>query len=274
MTRLLRHRPTLLSIATALLANAAGGQIIGGPAPPPIDWEQKLGANLPLDTTFRSHEGKEVQLGDYFGERPVILALVYYECPMLCNLLLDGLIDSLRQVEFTTGEEFSLVAVSIDHEETPELAAGKRAAYLEAYGREEAAEDWHFLVGEPTSIQAVADAVGFQYAFVPETGEYAHGAGVTILTNDGVVSSVLLGLEFEPRDVRLGLVEAAKGEIGSPIDQILLRCFHYDPAKGQYGFAIMSVLRASGLATVAVLLIVVLRNFLRERSAMQQGATT
>ena len=238
---------------------------MGGPPPPPVEWEQRLGEVLPLQETFRLHTGETLALGELFDGRPVVLALVYYECPMLCNMILDGLVRALDQVSFDAGDEYRVVALSIDPGETPELAAAKRDAYLEAYGREVAFDDWSFLVGDEPAIRRVAETVGYEYTYVAETGEYAHGAGITILTPEGVVSRVLLGIEYEPRDVRLALVEASEGNIGTVVDQFLLRCFHYDPARGKYGLAILNTLRGAGLATVAILAIVVIRLLRRER---------
>jgi protein SCO1/2 len=197
-----------------------------------------------------------------------VLALVYYECPMLCGLVLEGLVRALRAVDFTTGQDFDVLVVSIDPAETPQLAAAKRANALAAYGLdpgEESAGAWRFLVGAEADVAALADAVGFEYSYVPERDEWAHGAGVTILTPDAVVSRILFGVDFAPRDLRFALVEASEGTIGSPLDQILLRCFHYDPLRGKYGFAIMTAVRALGLGTVAVLAFFVLRWLARER---------
>jgi protein SCO1/2 len=266
-----RSAPTLLAaLAVALLALArpSGAQIMPGPEPPPVAWTQRLGAELPVDARFTDHTGRALALGECFGERPVVLALVYYECPMLCGLVLEGLVRALRAVDFTTGQDFDVLVVSIDPAETPQLAAAKRANALAAYGLdpgEESAGAWRFLVGAEADVAALADAVGFEYSYVPERDEWAHGAGVTILTPDAVVSRILFGVDFAPRDLRFALVEASEGTIGSPLDQILLRCFHYDPLRGKYGFAIMTAVRALGLGTVAVLAFFVLRWLARER---------
>jgi protein SCO1/2 len=266
-----RSAPTLLAaLAVALLALArpSGAQIMPGPEPPPVAWTQRLGAELPVDARFTDHTGRALALGECFGERPVVLALVYYECPMLCGLVLEGLVRALRAVDFTTGQDFDVLVVSIDPAETPQLAAAKRANALAAYGLdpgEESAGAWRFLVGAEADVAALADAVGFEYSYVPERDEWAHGAGVTILTPDAVVSRILFGVDFAPRDLRFALVEASEGTIGSPLDQILLRCFHYDPLRGKYGFAIMTAVRALGLGTVSVLAFFVLRWLARER---------
>lgn len=251
-------------------AAPAAAQIMNGPPPPRVEWAQKLGAQLPLETRFVDHEGHELTLGAALGERPVVLAFVYYECPMLCGLVLEGLVQSLRAVDFTTGQDFDVLVISIDPTETPALAAAKRASALKAFGLDPGAPEaasWRFLVGAEADIRAVTDAAGFSYTYVPETDQWAHAAGITVLTPGGVVSRVLFGVEYAPRDLRLALVEASRGSIGTPIDQILLRCFHYDPTRGKYGFAILAIVRAAGCLTLSVLGFFVLRWIRRERRA-------
>lgn len=250
---------------------ASAAQILGGPEMPPVEWEQRLGAQVPLDAHFVDHEGRDVRLDELLGERPVVLALVYYECPMLCNLVLEGLVSALRDVSFDAGQDYRVVVVSIDPHESHELAAAKRQAYLQAYDRPGSEGDWSFLVGEEAEIRRLAESIGFRYTYVEETGEYAHGAGVTVLTAGGVVSSVLFGASFEPRDLRLALVEAGQGRVGSPIDQILLRCFHYDPSKGKYGLAILGGLRLAGTLTVLLIGGAIARQLLRERRSTSPG---
>ncbi len=261
------------ALALALLAlapSAPAAQIMGGPPQPKVEWRQNLGTELPLTARFTDHEGRELALGECFGKRPVVLALVYYECPMLCGLVLEGMVQSLRGVSFTTGTDFDVLVVSIDPEETPALAAAKRKNTLAAYGLaadDPAAGAWRFLVGKEPDVRALADAVGFEYSYIPETDQWAHAAGITVLTPQGVVARILFGVEFAPRDLRLALVEAAQGAIGSPLDQVLLRCFQYDPTHGKYGFAILALVRLLGTATLVVLLLFVLRSLLRERRA-------
>ena len=266
-----------LATLAALLAQAApaAAQIMRGPEPPPVSWSQELGAEIPLDARFLDHEGHALALRECFGDRPVVLALVYYECPMLCGLVLEGLVKALRAVDFTTGEDFDVLVVSIDPGETPALAAAKRASALGAFGLAAdapAAAAWRFLVGEEREIRALASAVGFGYSYVPERDEWAHAAGITVLTSRGRVARVLFGVEFAPRDLRLALVEASQGTIGTPIDQVLLRCFHYDPTRGKYGLAILTLVRALGTLTVLVLGAFVVRHILRERRSSQPGA--
>ena len=265
----------LLGSTLLALGTTAGAQILTGPEPPKVSWSQELGAEVPLGARFVDHEGRALTLRDCFGERPVVLALVYYECPMLCGLVLEGLVKGLRAVDFTTGEDFDVLVVSIDPEETPELAAAKRASALGAFGLAPdapAAAAWRFLVGEESEIRALTSAVGFGYSYVPERDEWAHGAGLTVLTPQGKVARVLFGVEFAPRDLRLALVEASQGTIGTPIDQVLLRCFHYDPTRGKYGLAILALVRALGTLTVLVLGAFVARHILRERRSPHPGA--
>jgi len=252
------------------------GQILPGPEPPKFDWQPALGATLPLDARFVDHEGRELALRDCLGPRPVVLALVYYRCPMLCGLVLEGMVQALRAVDFTTGTDFDVLVLSIDPRETPALAAEKRLSTLAGYGLapdDARAGAWRFLVGSESAVRSVADAVGFGYAYVSETGEYAHGAGLTVLTPGGQVSRVLFGVEFAPRDLRLSLVEASAGTIGTPIDQVLLRCFHYDPTRGKYGFAVLFVVRALGALTLFLLAFFVVGWLRRERRlALERGA--
>jgi protein SCO1/2 len=236
-----------------------------------IGLDQKLDAQLPLDTAFKDESGRDVRLGDFFGRRPVILTLVYYECPMLCTQVLNGLTSALGVLNFTVGQEFDIVTVSFDPKETPALASAKKAAYLERYNRAGADRGWHFLTGDEKSIAALTKAVGFRYAYNASIDEYAHVSGIMILTPDGKLSRYFYGIEYGPRDVRLALVEAADRKIGALADQLLLYCFHYDPRSARYSFAIMRVVRTLGLATLALMVagIVVLRR--REHGADGQA---
>ncbi len=230
-----------------------------------VDYEQRLGASVPLDLAFTDQDGATIRLGALFGAEPVLLALVYYECPMLCTLVLNDVLRCARAVPLDVGPDYRIVAVSIDPSETPELAAAKRDAFLAAYGRAGAEDGASFLVGEQASIAALADAVGFRYVYDGASGEYAHAAGIVLLTPQGVVSRYVLGLEYPPRDVRLGLVEASQGAIGSAVDHVLLFCFHYDPVSGRYGLAIMNIVRLAGALTVLVLAGFVLLMLRRDR---------
>jgi protein SCO1/2 len=218
-----------------------------------VGFDQNLGAALPLDAQFRNEEGDSVSLADYFGDKPVILSLVYYECPMLCNMVLNGIVSSLRVLKFDVGREFDVVTISIDPDESAELAKVKKDGYVKLYKRAGAAAGWHFLTGEEESIQRVAQAVGFRYEYDPETDEYAHAAGIVVLTPDGYISRYFYGMEYAPRDLRLGLVEAAEGSIGTVIDQALLFCYRYDPAAGTYSAVVINILKvAAALTLIAV----------------------
>jgi protein SCO1/2 len=215
--------------------------------------DQKLNEQVPLDLVFRDEFGNLVQLNEYFGQKPVILSLVYYECPMLCTLVLNGLVKTLRTLSFDAGDQFNIITVSFDPEETPALAAGKKRIYLKQYGRAGAEQGWHFLTGDTASIRQLTQAVGFRYHYDAEKDQFAHASGIMVITPQGKLARYFYGIEYSARDLRLALVEAAEGKIGSPVDQVLLYCFHYDPLTGKYGVVIMNVLRLAGIATVAIL---------------------
>ena len=215
--------------------------------------EQRLQAQIPLDLVFRDETGRQVQLGDYFSAKPVILTLAYYNCPNLCTLVLNGLVRALRALSFTAGEQFTVVTLSIDPRDTPALAAAKKAQYLRQYGSPAAATGWHFLTGESEAIQRLTDTVGFRYTYDAEQDQFAHASGIMLLTPQGVLARYFYGIEYAPRDLRLGLVEAAANRIGSPIDQLLLYCYHYDPRTGRYSLGILNVIRLAGLVTVLTL---------------------
>ncbi len=239
-----------------------------------IGIDQRIGEKVPLDLPFVDENGKDVKLGDYFGKRPVLLAMVYYECPMLCTQVLNGVTGALKTLSFDVGKEFDVVAVSINPREGPGLAAAKKEAYVERYGRPHTAQGWHFLTGREENIRALADAVGFRYEYDEEIKQYAHGAGVELLTPKGVVARYFYGIEYAPRDIRLGIIEASEERIGSPIDSVLLLCYHYDPATGTYGATVMTVVRIAAVLTMlgfAVFLFTVLR---RERSMHDQATAT
>lgn len=239
-----------------------------------VGLDQKLGSQAPLDLQFADESGARVRLGDYFGEKPVILTLVYYECPMLCTLILNGTVRALRTLEFSAGQEFEIVTVSIDPGETPALAAQKRAEYLDIYRREGAESGWHFLTGEEEQIRALAESVGFRYAYDPETDEYAHASGIMVLTPGGVVARYFYGVEYSPRDLRLGLIEASESRIGSPVDQVLLFCYHYDPLTGKYSFTIMNILRVAGALTllgIVTLIVTLLRREAKSKGVASAG---
>ncbi len=229
--------------------------------------DQRIGQSIPLDLVFTDESGAKVKLGQYFGKRPVILALVYYECPMLCTQVLNGLVSSLSVMNFDAGREFDVVAVSFNPKEGPELAAQKKAAYVERYGRPQAANGWHFLTGTQDSIDKLTAAVGFRYAYDEKIDQFAHGAGIELLTPKGVLSKYFYGIEFSARDIRLGLIEASEERIGTPIDSVLLFCYHYDPTTGKYGATVLGLIRLGGLATLLALGMFMTVSLRRERAA-------
>ncbi|HXE79410.1 MAG TPA: SCO family protein [Vicinamibacterales bacterium] len=284
-SRILLVWTAALTLATAAAAGApesapAPTQRVDSMAPPAgqmprllteIGLDQRLNEQLPLDLPFRDEQGREVTLAQYFGKRPVVLTLVYYECPMLCTQVLNGLVSALGVLRFSIGEEFEVVTISFDPGETPELAAAKKAAYIERYGRPGAERGWHFLTGSPRSIRAVTEAVGFRYAYNESVDQFAHVSGFMVLTPDGRLSRYFYGIEYGPRDIRLALLEAADGRIGSAVDQLFLYCFHYDPKSGRYSLAIMRIVRLAGVLTVGLIVggIVVMRR--REKAKRRPG---
>jgi len=231
--------------------------------------DQKLDGQLPLDLVFRDEGGREVRIEEYFRGRPVILAPVYYECPMLCNQVLNGLTESLKGLAFSAGEDFEVVAVSFDPRETPVLAAAKKESYVRRYGRAGADASWHFLTGDQESITRLTDAVGFRYRWDDATNQFAHASAVVVLTPRGKLSRYFYGVDYAPSDLRLGVVEASEGKVGSPVDQLLLYCFHYDPVTGKYGAAVMNVMKLSSV--VFLIVVGTLFVFLRRRNARRAG---
>jgi len=218
-----------------------------------VRFEQRLNEQLPLDVTFRDERGNAVKLADYFGKKPVILSLVYYQCPMLCTLVLNGLTETLIEQKFNVGDQFNVVTISFDSRETPAMAQAKKSTYLTRYGRKGAAEGWHFLTGDEQNIARVAAAVGFHYRFDPATGQFAHPSGIVVLTPEGKIARYFYGIEYPARDVRFGLIEAAQDRIGSPVDEVLLLCYHYDPKSGKYNSLAMGSVRVAGVLTLAAL---------------------
>jgi protein SCO1/2 len=215
--------------------------------------EQHLNEQIPPALTFRDETGKSVQLADYFGKKPMILNLVYYQCPMLCGEVLSGLESALRVLKFDVGKEFDVLTVSFDPKETPEMASAKKAEYLKRYGRPGATAGWHFLTGSQSSIDALTKAAGFQYQYDPKSGQFAHATAIMVLTPEGKIAQYYYGVEFAPKDLRLGLVQASENKIGTVVDQVLLYCYHYDPDTGKYGAIISRVLQLSAGATILIL---------------------
>jgi protein SCO1 len=215
--------------------------------------DQKLNESIPLDLKFNDENGKPVELRQYFGSGPVVLSLVYYNCPMLCTQVLNGLERSLKQVSLDLGKDYTVVTVSIDPTERPVLASAKQQLYAGMYGRPGATRGWHFLTGDEPQIKQLASAVGFRYAYDPDSKQFAHASAIMLLTPEGRLSRYFYGINYPWRDLRLGLVDASEGKIGSPVDAVLLFCYHYDPATGKYGVVISHVLQiAGGLTILAV----------------------
>jgi protein SCO1 len=257
MLRFMRFMAVLATISSCLFVGIQAQQIMGSAAPPvgigEVGIDQKLNEQIPLHLQFRDDSGRVVTLKEYFNKRPVVLALVYYECPMLCTLILNGMLTSFRALAFNPGEEFEIITVSIDPRETPELAAAKKAEYLAGYGRPGAEQGWHFLTGEEENIRQLADAVGFRYFYDTKTEEYGHASAIMVATPSGRLARYFYGIEYSTRDLRLSLVEASNNRIGSPVDQILLYCFHYDPMTGKYGLVIRNLLRLGGAITLLMI---------------------
>jgi protein SCO1 len=266
-------RKLALSLALgAALGGVARAQYFTPPetktvAPPGLEGvgiDQRLNEPVPLDLTFKDEQGKTVRLGDYFhGGRPVILNLVYYQCPMLCTEVLNGLTAALKVIRFEPGKQFEIVTLSIDPRETPQLAANKKEMYLKRLGNPDAAQGWHFLTGEQAQIASLAGAVGWRYRYDARLDQFAHAAGIVLITPEGRIAQYYYGVEYSAKDMRLGIVEASQNKIGSLADQVLLYCYHYDPRTGRYGATITNVIRLAGLATVIVLgsaLVLLFRN--------------
>ena len=240
------------------------------PALREIGFDQHLDEQLPLDTPLRDEEGRGVRLGDYFGARPVVLVFAYYDCPMLCTLAINGLSSALNVLSLNPGVDFEIVTISIDPRDTPAAAAAKKTFYLDRYKRNGAATGWHFLTADQPSIDRLTKAAGFRYAWDQETKQFAHPTGIIVLMPDGRMARYLFGIEYGPRDLRLAIVEASAGKVGSPVDALLLYCYHYDPMTGRYGLAIMRAMRIAGVTTVLALggfIFVMLR---RERRALNR----
>lgn len=264
LSRSLAALATLAFLATGAHAGAIapaplgsfGKQASATPGPlVDVGIDQRLGTSLPLEAVFRDEQGKQVRLGDYFGpgKKPAVVALAYYECPMLCTLVLNGLVKAIRPISLTAGSDFDVIAISIDPKEGPELAAKKKANYLESYARKGDGTAFHFLTGDEASIKAVTEAVGFRYRPVEGTKEFAHAAAIYVTTPAGVLARYFLGVEYSSRDLRLALVEAAEGKIGNLADQLMLFCYRYDPSAGKYTMEALAAVRLGGLATVVSL---------------------
>lgn len=270
----------MLVLVLAVCGSSALAQITQPPdtkrVKPPglqnVGIDQNLDAQVPLDLKFQDEQGKTVKLGDYFhAGRPVLLTLVYYQCPMLCGEVLNGTSAAMKVLKFNPGKEYEVVTVSIDPRETPDLAAAKKQTYMERLDRPGAEKGWHFLVGKQPEITALADAVGFHYQYDPKSKQFAHAAGIMLLTPQGHVAQYYYGVEYSAKDMRLGIIEASQNKIGNLADKLILYCYHYDPRTGKYGAIITNIVRLAGAATVLVLGSFLIIMFRRDSSDKRNG---
>jgi protein SCO1/2 len=262
-----KNAVALTVVAMALLVLPARAQQV---SPPPIlrgaNIAQRLNEPIPLEIIFRDEDGKAVHLGNYFGKKPIVLSLVYFDCPALCTEVLNGELRTMKAISLDLGKDFDAITVSFEPKDVPALAKAKRDVYAGQYGRPGAAGSWHFLTGEQPSIDALTAAAGFHYAYDSASRQYAHAAAILVLTPQGRIARYFYGVTYPARDFRLGLVEASEGKIGTPTDHALLYCYQYDPMTGKYGLMVMNVVRAAGLLTVLVLGIFMFVMFRRERN--------
>jgi protein SCO1/2 len=258
-----------LAFSGEFRATAQGAPPAEAPLPAPpvkdIGFDQKIGEAVPLDLAFRDEAGKTVHLRDYLGKKPVVLSLVYFDCPMLCGMTTDGLVRSLRALRMSVGTEFDVLSVSFDPRETSELASAKKGPVMRQYGRKGGAEGWHFLTGDKASVDALTKAVGFRYVWDAEQKQFAHATGVLILTPQGRVARYFFGIEYPAKDLRLGLIEASEEKLGNVVDQLLLLCYHYDPKVGRYTATVRNFLRGGAVLTIAAVAGLVLTLLNREK---------
>lgn len=259
--------PLCLGVLAVMLVSAAwaSAQYLRPEIFRDIGIEQRLDQQVPLDLPFRDETGRSVMLRDYFGKQPAVFVLAYFNCPMLCPLVLDGMVKSLREISLVPGKDFQVIVLDFNPREGPQQATEKKAQYLAAYGRAETADGWHFLTGDDASIVPVAKAIGFHYVYDPSSQQYAHSTAIMVLTPHGKVSRYFYGVQYLSRDVRLGLVEASDNKIGGRADQVLLYCLHYDPNTGKYGVLIMRLIRIAGLITVLAIGMMLFVFFRQER---------
>ena len=268
---------TLLALSSAAAAQTIPDNIGKSSAGLPtqlqnVGFEPQLNSQLPLDVNFRDESGREVQLREYFGRKPVLLALVYYGCPMLCNQVEMGVVGSLKMLSFNPARDYEVLFVSFDPRETPDMAAKKKAAALSRFGRPETAAGWHFLTGKEEAIRAVTSAANFRYSFDEKHNLFAHASGIMLLTPDGRISRYFYGVEYPSRDVRLGLVDASAGKIGTPIDHLLLFCFQYNPETARYSATVLRIVRLGGILTILAIVVGIL--VFRRRDARAASATS
>jgi protein SCO1 len=261
-----RFYAALLFALTGIAAISTSAQQLTTPAIlNKVGITQNLNAPIPPDLVFRDETGKSVRIGDFFGRKPIVLSLVYFDCPALCTEVLNGELRTMKAISLDLGKDFDAVTVSFEPKDSPALAKAKRDVYIGQYGRPGAADHWHFLTGDQQSIDALTDAVGFHYAYDSSIRQYAHAAAILVLTPDGRIDRYFYGVIYPARDVRLGLVEASEGKIGTLTDHALLYCYQYNPMTGKYGVVVMNVLRGAGGLTVLILGIFMTLMFLRER---------
>jgi protein SCO1 len=215
--------------------------------------DQRLNEQVPLDAVFKDEQGQEVRLGQFFKGKPVVLSLVYYTCPMLCTQVLNGELSVFRAMSFNIGEQYEVITVSFDSRETPQLAAAKKQTYIKGYNRAGGDAGWHFLTGDEANIKRLTEAVGFRYVWDEQTNQFAHASGIMVLTPEGKLARYYYGIEYQPKDLRLSLVEASQNKIGNPVDALMLYCYHYDPSTGKYGVVVMNVMRVGGVITVVLI---------------------
>jgi len=254
-----RNKFLVAGVIFAAFSSVAAAQTYGlpsGSVPPMLQGigiDQNLNAQIPLELTFNNETGQSVRLGQYFREKPVVLALVYYECPGLCDLILNGLSHVMQQVSLNVGSDYEVVTVSFNPQDSWQLAGAKKSNYIEKYNRPGAKQGWHFLTGKPDAIKSLADSVGFHYKYDPISKQFAHASAIVILTPEGKIARYFYGIEYKPRDFRLSLVEASANKIGTTADQVMLFCYHWDPMTGKYGVIIAQVTQVLGTATVLAL---------------------
>lgn len=276
LLRPLAHGAAALLLMLAPVASTALARDVATRAHDPardVGFDQRLGVRVPLQAWFRDANGRVVRLGDLVGKRPAVLVMTYYECPNLCTLVLNGLVSGLRHVSFDAGKQFDVIAISISPRDTPQLAHAKKAAYLARYDRTNAAGGWHFLTGTPEQIATVSRSIGFRYFYDENSRQYAHAAGIVLLTADGRIARYMPGVAFSPQELRLGLVEASSDRIGTLTDRLWLLCYHYDPSTGRYSLLVEAILRLAGLATVASLGGLILLLLWRERARRRAAST-
>jgi protein SCO1 len=276
----MRLSATLLAVGMlALAARPAHAQaalpLENLPLPPKnVGFDQNIGKTVPLEAAFKDETGKSVKLGDYFGNKPVLLSFAYFTCPMLCGLSMQGVSSSLKGMNLDAGRDFNVLTVSFDPRETPEMARAKKETAIARYGRPGAAEGWHFLTGDQSAIESLAGAAGFRYEWDAEAKEYAHATGVVVITPQGQIARYLFGIEYAPRDLRFALVEASQHKLGSVVDQLLLLCYHYDPKTGRYGAIAIDSMRAAGALTIVALGAFTIVSLRKERRSKRNTETS